>query len=276
MKSLHTLPEDITKLLTEGVENLNEENLAKFTEDLARLLRLRLKQKSKEPVKKTLRMSKLGTPDRKLWFEFNVQTTVEVTHPLKFLYGDIIELLVLYLAKETGHTIFNEQKTHEIDGVIGHQDCGMDEYQIVDVKSASNFSYKKFAERTLFRNDPFGYVAQLSSYMKAEGTDKGAFVAVNKETGEVCVMEVGPSDTIDPEKRIQDIREMLKSSTPPKDLCYEPVEFGKSGNTQINPSCYYCPFKDLCWAGKTRKFKYATGIVELVDVKNLPKVEEVY
>ena len=57
---------------------------------------------------------------------------------------------------------------------------------MVDVKSASDFSFRKFSHRTLFKgDDPFGYIGQISAYMEALNFEEGAFFAINKNSGEL-------------------------------------------------------------------------------------------
>ena len=59
------------------------------------------------------------------------------------MYGDIIETLVLWLARQAGHEVKWEQKEVSIDGVTGHIDAVIDGV-LADLKSCSPFSYKKF------------------------------------------------------------------------------------------------------------------------------------
>lgn len=275
---LKTLPEDINRVLEKGAE-ISEENLQLFLKNIEQLMRQRLKpeERSREF---TLRFSKLGTPDRKLWYESRFETAPETNNLLKFLYGDLIEQLVLFLAKTAGHKVENEQKEFEIEGVLGHQDATIDGVT-VDVKSTSNFAFKKFKLGTLSQNDPFGYVAQLSGYRHAAGTDRAAFLAVNKETGEIVILETDPIDEVDPVNRIKKIRQVLDRSAPPEEKCYQPEPHGKSGNLMLNKNCTYCPFKTMCWSHANggmglRNFKYSTGIVSLVEVVETPRVEEVF
>ncbi len=226
-------------------------------------------------------MSKLGTPNRKLWFEFNHELKEEEksSNSLKFLYGDILEQLVILLAKESGHTVEDEQSEVEIDGIKGHKDCKIDGVT-VDIKSASNFAFKKFALGTLYKDDPFGYIAQLSSYMYADNNDKGAFVAINKENGQIAVLNLDSIDAIHPPTRIKEVKEVVASPEPPTKKCYEPEPYGTSGNIVLNKNCSYCLFKDACWKEANngqglRRFQYSNGIVDFVEVLNTPRVPEI-
>ena len=59
------------------------------------------------------------------------------------MFGDILEELLLFLAKEAGHTVTGQQDTLSISGVNGHRDAIIDG-RLVDVKSASSYSFRKF------------------------------------------------------------------------------------------------------------------------------------
>jgi hypothetical protein len=286
-KSIDTLVDDIHNIfLKKDGHTINEENLESFAGNVKNHLRRALKEAGPRQgeVSKELRMSKLGTPNRKLWFEHNIENT-EVDRSLspatliKFIYGNFLEELIILLAKEAGHLVEGEQGEVFIDDVKGHRDCIVDGITI-DIKSASKFSYQKFADGSLSKNDPFGYIAQLSSYVKADGGDQGAFLVINKETGELTLLKVGEIDMIDPVKRIKEVKNVLSKPAPPVEKCYEPEPDGKSGNKTLHKNCTFCDFKELCWkdanGGKgLRKFKYATGKKYFVEVTNLPRVEEV-
>jgi hypothetical protein len=277
MKNIDTLPQDIDNLFIEK-RGANEDLLQGFLNTVGDTMRRRLRDMPEEAFR--LRFSRLGTPDRKLWFEANTASVERSSkNALRFIYGDLVEALVLYLAKEAGHTVEDEQKEVVIDGVVGHQDAKIDGVTS-DVKSASSFAFKKFLQGTLYKDDPFGYMAQLSGYMQADDNKEGAFVAVNKESGEITVLRVHAMDTICTKSRIQRMREVLELPEPPEEKCYEPQEFGKSGNLTLNKNCSYCPFKDLCWKDANngtglRKFKYSNGIVDFVKVVETPRVEEI-
>ena len=100
----------------------------------------------KEKYDGVLRMSILGKPARQLWYDkYSPKETKEydASNNLKFLYGHIIEHLLLYLAELSGHKVEDRQKKVKVDDVKGHMDAKVDG-EICDVKSASPFSFKKF------------------------------------------------------------------------------------------------------------------------------------
>ncbi len=280
-KKLETLVDDIYGLF-KGGHVVNEESLRVCLDNIGDNIKRSLLEANKREPRK-LRMSSIGTKDRKLWFLHNLppeqQEVIDGPTNIKFLYGHILEELLLFLVKESGHEVTGQQDTLAIGGVEGHRDCKIDGVT-VDVKSASKWSFQKFEKGTLFGDDPFGYIAQISAYIQADGGEKGAFLAINKESGEIVVLMVEQIDTINAEQRIEDVKRVVDLPAPPEDKCYEPKPYGTSGNLVLDNNCGYCPFKDLCWKdannGKgLRKFRYANKIEDFVHIEKEPKVEEV-
>ena len=101
---------------------------------------------------------------------------------IKFLYGHLLESLLLTLTRLAGHEVTEEQKEINIAGVLGHQDCRIDD-MLVDVKSASGNSFKKFASGRLSEDDPFGYIGQLSAYAEDKQDKEAAFFVIDKQNG---------------------------------------------------------------------------------------------
>lgn len=229
-------------------------------------------------------MSNLGTPcARKLWYSVNVPDQSETLRPstkLKFLYGDMLEALLISLARAAGHDIRGTQDELRINGIVGHRDCVIDNIT-VDIKSASGYGFKKFAEGRLREDDPFGYLSQLSSYVyaghKADqsvNSTLGAFLVVNKENGSICLDIHDVSDlTADKETEVEALKEMVKQEKPPN-RSFAPVPDGSSGNMKLGVNCSYCQFKQTCWPFM-RTFIYSNGPRYLVEVKRQPNVEEV-
>jgi hypothetical protein len=232
-------------------------------------------EEPRQKNKTTLRMSSIGKKDRRLWFELKhpkEQALLSGPTLMKFLYGSLMEELVLFLAKEAGHDVTDMQKKVSISGVDGHMDCKIDN-EIVDVKTASDFSFKKFKDGTLFDKDSFGYLGQLSGYMEAEGAERAHFLVMNKVTGELMLFTVDDMDTINVEDRIEHLRNIVASDERPP-LCYDPVPEGKSGNMKLATDCVYCPYKFDCFPD-VRVFKYSYKPVYLTKVVKEPLVEEI-
>lgn len=278
MPSLKDLPNDIFLLFDPDSHHTpSEQNLNEFAENLKDLLRTRLSQY--HPPKSPIRFSSLGKPDRQLWYDAHPEEgTKEALTPktyLKFLYGDVTEQLLLFLAKEAGHVVEKEQVEVEIDGILGHIDAIIDGV-VVDVKSASPFGYKKFENETVTQDDPFGYVAQLSGYatVLTPGKD-AAWLAFDKVAGDICVSTL--SNVVikhhPPDVQIKHQKEVIESETVPE-LCYQPIPDGKSGNMRLPTPCSYCSHKYRCHPG-LRTFLYSGGPRFLTKVAREPDVIEV-
>ena len=230
---------------------------------------------------KGLRMSNIGKPARQLWFDnlYNKSSTQSSSLQIKFLYGHILEELLLMLVRMSGHKVTDEQKEVVVDGIKGHIDCKIDG-EVVDIKSASGFAFSKFSKGILPEDDPFGYISQLTGYEEHEGTDNGGFLVINKETGELCFYQPEELDTPNINERIKDLKHKLKLASPPE-LCYAPVPEGKSGNMKLHRNCVYCPHKYVCHKDTNngeglRTFKYSRGLVHFTKIKKEPKVDEIY
>lgn len=229
----------------------------------------------------SLRMSNVGRPDRLLWFDAKSPKEPERMPPyahLKFLYGHILEQLVLFLVRVSGHEIQAEQETVEVDGIKGHMDAVIDG-EVVDVKTTSPFGFKKFKEGTLAEDDPFGYLAQLAGYEASQGTEEGGFLVINKVDGELCLFRPDDLDKPNINIRINRVKEVVQLDTPP-DLCYNDVPEGKSGNMVINKSCTFCNHKHECRKDANDgegliMFRYHNGIKYFTHIERMPKVERV-
>lgn len=275
--SFDTLEDDLKSLWDKGIEP-SEKDLEEFAENIkeavvASLTRSKTEVDGKREV---LRMSSIGKPMRQLWYAAREDSKAEnfsYSTLLKFLYGSIIEELLVLLVKTAGHSVTGQQEEHDIDGVKGHSDGRIDGV-LVDFKSASGRSLLKFKNRNLFFDDPFGYIAQISAYAEKEKDDRAAFIVMDKQAGELVTMELSRSEMIDPLKRIADLKEALSKDTPP-DLCYWDEEDGKSGNRKLAVGCSYCQFKSKCWPN-LRAFKYSNGTRFLTVVEREPNVEEVF
>ena len=281
---LDTLIDDIYGQLSELSEgrkfNLSDEDLDLTVSRIKDSL-MAWARPSERNSEFSLRMSNVGRPARQLWYEQNLPSETSVPSPslqIKFLYGHILEEILLMLVRASGHKVTDEQKEVDVRGVKGHIDCKIDG-EVVDVKTASKFSFNKFAEGRLREDDPFGYMSQLAGYEEAENSSKGGFLVINKESGELCLYRPEELDKPNITTQIQSIKKSLKLATPPP-RCYESVPEGKKGNMKLHRSCVYCPYKHECYKdannGKgLRAFKYANGPMYLTHVEVAPRVEEI-
>ena len=265
---IDSLIEDIHTLVTEGVE----ETTPQFLEELGENIKNSIKRQMENREENTnLRMSNIGKPDRQLWYQCN-GTKGEPLLPstrIKFMFGDLVEALMLYLVKEAGHEVTHEQHEVQIQGIKGHIDCKIDG-KVVDVKSTSAFGFTKFKNGTLAEDDPFGYMAQISGYIHAtEDSNEGGFLALDKQNCKITYMPVEDMDMVNIEKRVKEIKKVVKQKEIP-DRCYSPVADGKSGNMKLGVNCSYCNYKWECWPG-LRLFLYKDRPRYLTHVEREPQ-----
>lgn len=252
--------------------------LGKAADDFADVLLRRMSDYLRPAQEKGLRMSNIGKPLRQLWYDNNLETAkVDFTADtkIKFLYGDILEVLLLYLAREAGHLVESQQAEVHLNGIKGHIDAIIDGV-LVDVKSASTFSFRRFKDGSIRNDDPFGYVDQLAGYSCALGGMDAGFLVIDKTLGHICWCPFSKEElaSYDPSSVIDRDREALNNPNPP-DRCYDPVPEGKSGNLILGVGCSYCVHKKTCWADTNdgiglRTFLYASGPKHFVAVEKEP------
>lgn len=228
-------------------------------------------------------MSNIGKKDRQIWYDFHAKRPKEVLSAptrIKFLFGDILERMLIFLAKEAGHEVTGIQATVSVDDIVGHQDAIIDGV-LVDAKSCSSPSFVKFQTGDL-KDDPFGYEAQLAGYSKANGDLDSAFLAIDKQHGDLALLPVSSAKLkeYDVSGRIAHIKQVVASDVVP-DKCYEPKPYGKSGNMSLPIGCSYCAHKFECHAdangGKgLRAFLYSGKPVFFTEITREPKVPELF
>ena len=284
MKTIDTLVQDIYNLFEPEKDlELSEEELDKhldsFTSSIKETMKNILNEKPME--RRNLRLSAIGKPARQLWYGKNSKEKPQPLEPstrVKFLYGHMLEDLLILLSRLAGHTVTDLQKTVYVNGIKGHQDCVIDDV-LVDIKSASASAFKKFEENTIHKDDPFGYIAQISAYAEANNVDEAAFLAIDKSSGKICLTPIHSLGMINAKERIDYLKGAMEQDTPP-DRCYSDAVDGASGNRKLAFGCFYCEHKRTCWSdtneGKgLRVFQYANGYRYLTQVKKAPNVEEV-
>jgi hypothetical protein len=287
MKNLDTLVTDIYKkigVLSKGKQiKITNKELDEFGDAMKDALKhWATPLKRDNSLSKGLRMSNIGKPDRQLWYDLNSpqtkETELEPSVYIKFLYGHLLEVLMLFFVRLAGHTITAEQKEVKVSGITGHMDCVIDG-EVVDIKTASGYSFKKFKDGSLAEDDSFGYLAQLAGYEEAEKTSKGGFLVLNKETGQITLFRPEELDKPNIKHRIKTIKQIVKAKKPPT-FCFDPIPEGKSGNLKISRKCFYCPHKFNCHKDSNdgnglRAFQYSKGVTYLTHVEKEPKVQEI-
>jgi hypothetical protein len=260
--------QDIYSLLDKGLE-VKDIDAQLFGERMATLLKQRLAPRDDTP---TLRLSMLGKPDTQIYFEMKGIKGEPLTpvNKMKFLYGDLIEEMVLTLADLSGHRVTERQKKVTIEGVNGHIDAKIDG-ELIDVKSCSSYGFQKFQEKNL-GSDSFGYITQISGYAQADGQQKGSFIAMDKSTGELTAMEVKEEDFVDVTLRIKHIKRMLAEDREPTRTCT--IKKEENGNEFLSSPCSYCSHKRNCHP-KLRVFQYYDGPRYFTKVVKEPRVNEI-
>ena len=283
MKTNSTLVSDVYEVLqshrpAEGVDV--EQVIKEMQEEMGQIIRDSLTPRDN---KRGLRLSAIGKPDRQIYKSVKDDGPGEIFDGntlLKFTYGHLTEALVLAYVKLAGHGVTDQQKVCHVRGVKGHMDCKINGI-LVDVKSASSYGFKKFKERRVVSDDPFGYVAQIKAYAHSEGERKFAWLAFDKALGHLSYTEYDMDDTSDPdhkalswdvEERVEHLKKLVGAEEMPE-LCYQPVPDGKSGNLKLAMGCSYCSYKHDCWPG-LRTFLYSSGPRYLTHVNTTPKVVE--
>jgi hypothetical protein len=279
-KKLDTIVEDIYRVV-EGKGGWDATVTEFFSSSLSSIAEARFSQE--QIPRDYLSLSGIGSPcDRRLWYKIN-QT--ESSEPLTaealgtFFYGDLLEALVLSLAKAAGHSVEGMQDKVEVFGIPGSRDAVIDGVT-VDVKSASKYGFEKFRKHNLREDDPFGYISQLSSYVYAGKDDplvknktEGAFLVVQKDRFKLCLDRYDFTEEIaKKEEEIERVKKLVAGSIPEDRI--PPVPQSKtSENTVLSTTCGYCDFRKVCWP-EARTFLYSTGPVFMVDVVSEPRVTE--
>ena len=284
MKTIDTLVEDIYNLFDPMVTNTIDEkeldkHLKEFTKNVTNNIKTVLNEQPRK--KRKLSLSSIGKPTRQLWYDRHSSSEarpISSATRIKFLYGHILEDLLILLSRASGHTVTEEQKQVDVEGIKGHQDCKIDNV-LVDCKSASGYAFKKFANNRLADDDPFGYIAQISAYSEGNGVKEACFLAIDKQHGNIALTRVHDLEMIDAKERVQYLKNVLESKTVPN-RCYSDIPEGSSGNRKLAIGCVFCPHKRECWSdannGKgLRAFKYEKGTAYLTQVYKEPRVQEI-
>lgn len=272
-KEITSLVSDIGELF-DG-HNFSHVNVAHLSSTIEEVIKSRFREYGEKRYR-SLRLSNIGKPLRQIYLEVATNLIPEaltVSTKTKFLFGDFCEALMIALAMESGHTVTEQQKRVELEGIVGHIDCLIDGV-LVDVKSASSFSFQKFKDGSIRNDDPFGYIFQLAGYSTALGLIDSAFLAFDKVAGHItlCSFDKQELEEFNVRAKIKQVKEILSSKESPA-YCCTPIPEGKSGNEKLPTTGAYCPWKQHCYPD-LRTFIYSSGPVFLTKVSRLPNVFE--
>lgn len=272
--TIHTLIPDIYEAIEK--ERVTEQlALGHFGGELNRRLTERSQPRNEV---QSLRLSQMGECcERQLWYSVH-QPSARESLPaytrIKFWYGDILESLVIELAKSSGHEVTGEQDAVTVDGVTGHRDCVIDGC-IVDVKSANSLSFQKIKAGKVLE-DPFlrSYLDQLDGYLVGSlddplvrVKDRAYLLAIDKTLGHLTIYEHRLREA-HIRSRIAHYKELVRKATPPKCTC-EVVPDGGSGNEKLDTKASYSSFKHVCFP-HLRTFLYSKGPVYFTKVVKTP------
>ena len=245
MKTINTVVRDVYNLmLTQEVEGDLQKVADTIGKEVSEAVVTALTPREKQTH---LRMSGIGRCERAQWYQYKGYDAEEIEGQvyLTFLTGHIMEAVLLGLVELAGHTVTNKQEKHTLEGINGSQDCHIDG-ELVDVKTASAWSYdNKFAEDGI-KDDSFGYIKQLSAYGKSENKDEAYFLAFNKNksTLKLCKQELEK----DIDTYIVDLKEKMELDKPPMRVA-NATTFEKSGKERLSMTCSFCGFKEHCYEG---------------------------
>lgn len=238
------------------------------------------KREEKVREDKTLYFSEIGDVcTRRMWYKYHTPSIGDDITPvtrIKFLYGDMLESLVLQLASDAGHTVELKQEgveyVHSSSGwrVRGRIDAVIDGV-VVDVKSVTKMSERKFHEG--LTDDPFGYYGQLNGYASVLKSSEAGFLTIQKELGHIHYFP----QTVDPSVFAYGMARAVAAVdvVAPKDapLLTVPAS-ATSKNEKLCTTCSYCPFKRKCFP-EVRAFAYSNKVEYLTKVVDLPRVPEI-
>lgn len=280
MKDISTLISDIHAIVgkAEGL-TASPQFLEAVSSSYSKQLNVR---EEKERPEKTIYFSEIGDQcERRLWYRANGAADVEPINPasrVKFMYGDVLEGLVLQLCRDAGHTVECEQEVVEyVDSATGWRvrgklDAVIDKV-VVDVKSVTSMSEQKFWKG--LEDDPFGYYGQLNGYTVVRRSDQMGFLTIQKEMGHIRWFPFTPDGSVFGYGFARAVNAMGASAPPPVAPQFSPVPASPtSPNKKLCTACSYCQYKKNCFPS-VRGFKYSNKVEWLTEVRREPAVPEI-
>jgi len=247
MKTINTVVQDVYSLMEDRKYKGDLQTIAdKVGKEVSEALVESFNERQKT---NGLRMSGIGKCERSLWYNIKgyEQEPIDGSVYLTFLQGHILEAVLLGLVELAGHTVTGKQGKHTVEGVNGSQDCEIDG-ELVDVKTASDWSFKNKFTETGIKDDAFGYIKQLSGYGKTEGREVGYFLAFNKNKSTLKLCEQQLETDID--QHIVQLKDKMELDTPPMRIA-KGSTVGKDGRERLNMNCSFCGHKENCYGSLT-------------------------
>lgn len=242
-----------------GNSNMKAETIKEACNELIQVLN---QQFNHSRPKFRIRASNIGQPFCKLWHEKNgtPAAPLEPSDIVKFLIGDLTEVVLKAILREAFGEDFKDGKRHSIELENGKTINGSSDViiknEVDDIKSASQYAFNhKFQEYNKLRDeDSFGYIGQLIAYTEDEDLDPGGWWAVNKVDGQINYLKYEGTEE-EKEKILAEMNEKVKklNENAPfeKGFTDEPETYYKkeSGNRILSKSsqCRFCKFRYSCW-----------------------------
>ena len=210
-----------------------------------------------------IRMSSIGKPLCQQQMNKN-GVTPEAPPPelkMKLAYGYLVENLVMAVLEASEASVESFQDTVEVDlGVTtikGSLDVVIDD-KVYDIKSTSKYGYDmKFSKddgfERLAADDGFGYIPPLYLYGAGAGKKTGGWIAMNKETGGIAVLETPRHGDAYERKALATAKANATAlvEDAPFKRCFGPVDElfrnKPTGDKTLHLSCRYCSYKGDCW-----------------------------
>lgn len=259
---IEALLKDFVGRAANGTVPVSEEIIEEFGNTCKDILRRNLAEESKDEFR--IRMSNIGRPLCQLKMERDgvPRQPLDYSSRIKFLYGDMIEAVVMALLKASDIPVDAEQQAVSLpiddDTLDGTDDVEIDG-KIYDIKSASDWSFKNkwlkgYAK--LAEEDDFGYIAQGFGYAKGSGKKFGGWIVINKNSGELAVIDIPDHVYADAEaaataKIEHNFRAVTGGEPFKREYTDEEETFYKkaTGNRKLNSPCVFCDWKHACWPG---------------------------
>lgn len=222
-----------------------------------------------------LRPSNIGSPSRLLWFQsrdpdFNTNGPKQ---EIRFLLGHLLEQLLVFLIKESGHEVTDQQKRIKKHGLEGSLDLRVDG-ALVDIKSSSSFGFTKFRKNTVVEDDTWGYPHQIRFYMDEENDKKVYWLAIDKQHGELALASAHKIQLPSVKTKIKEHTKNLKKASFTE---IEPCAVAtpeENGNVPLPTVCTWCKYKKQCYPN-LRAFKYSNGVKYFSKIEKEPRVQEI-
>ena len=211
-----------------------------------------------------LRLSNVGKPLCQLWYEKNGAPAEPkpVSFPIRMALGDVVEIITVAViqAAQIDVDAINEAGSITVGGqkINGTSDITIDG-KVWDIKSASAFAFEQkysnpYGYANLKAHDDFGYIAQGVGYSEALDKPFGGWIATDKSTGDMAILEV-PEGEIETSRNevIADIERKVRllesPEFPGREFEDVPETYRKkeTGNRILGKTCEWCPFRFHCW-----------------------------